>query len=193
VVFGDGACPDDTMPRPEWAIALWISQTGPMRHLRLTVLLLPITLAAAACVQEPTPFPSVGSIPAVASSSALPGPQVGTGTLHYEVSGALTVNGDLSLAMIELEPGSARLLYSSDTGDGQSVQLDVSSGLSGMVAAGSALNTSGSSVDTCTFTIHKLDATGVSGSFDCPDLTLRDPSKGDIGKGRVKGSFDAQV
>ena len=164
-----------------------------MRQPRLIALLLAITLIAAACAQEPTRSPSLGSIPEVASSSALPGPQVGTGTLHYQVSGGLTVNSDLSLAMIELEPGSARLLYGSDTGDGQSVQLDVSAGLSGMVAAGSALNTSGSSVDTCTFTIHKLDATGVSGSFDCPDLTLRDPRKGDIGKGRVKGTFDAQV
>jgi hypothetical protein len=193
VVFGDGACPDDTMPRPQSAIAGWINQTRPMRHLRLTALLLAITLIAAACAQEPTPFPSLGSIPAAASSSALPGPLVGTGTLHYEVSGALTVNGDLSLAMLELEPGSARLLYGSDTGVAQSVQLDVSSGLSGMVAAGGALNTSGSSLDTCTFTIQKLDAASVSGSFDCPDVTLRDPTKGDIGKGRVKGTFDAQI
>jgi hypothetical protein len=164
-----------------------------MRPLRPTALLLAMTLVAAACAQEPTPFPSVGSLPAAASSSpGFAGPS-GTGTLHYEVSGALTVSGDLSLAMLELEPGSARLLYGSDSGVAQSVQLDVSSGLSGMVAAGGALDTSGSSLDTCTFTIQKLDATGVSGSFDCPDVTLRDPTKGDIGKGRVKGTFDAQV
>jgi hypothetical protein len=181
------------MPRPQWAIALSISQTGPMRQLHLTALLLITTLLAAACAQEPTAFPSVGSLPAAASSPALPGPQVGTGTLHYEVSGALTVKGDLSLAMIELEPGSARLLYGSDAGDAQSVQLDVSSGLSGMVAAGGVLNTSGSTVDTCTFAIARLDARGVSGSFDCPDVTFREPTKGDIGKGRVKGTFDAKV
>ncbi|HLA65819.1 MAG TPA: hypothetical protein VK600_04470 [Candidatus Saccharimonadales bacterium] len=185
------------MPRPEQAIAHAtadrINQTGPMRRPHLIAPFLAITLLAAACAQEPTPSPRLGSIPAVASSSALPGPQVGTGTLDYEVSGALTIKGDLALAMIELEPGSARLLYGSDTGDAQYLQLDVSSGLSGVVAAGGALTTSGSTLDTCTFTIDKLDATRVSGSFDCPDLTFRDPTKGDIGKGRVKGTFEAGV
>ena len=58
---------------------------------------------------------------------------------------------------------------------------------------GGALQVSGSTQDTCTFTIARLDATGVSGSFDCPDVTFRDPSRGDIGKGRVKGTFEAKV
>jgi hypothetical protein len=164
-----------------------------MRQLRLIAPLLVVMLMAAACAQEPAPFPSVGSIPAVPSSSpGFAGPS-GTGTLHYEVSGALTFSDELPLAMIELEPGSARLLYGSDTGDAQYLQLDVSSGLSGMVAAGGLLDTAGSTQDTCTFTIHQLDATGVSGSFDCPDVMLRDPTKADIGKGRVKGTFEAQV
>ncbi|MDP9250963.1 MAG: hypothetical protein M3O78_06310 [Chloroflexota bacterium] len=166
-----------------------------MRLLRLTALLFATMLLAAACAQEPTPspMPSLGSVPAVASSSSgFAGPS-GTGILHYEVSGALTIKADLPLAMIELEPGSARLLYGSDTGDAQYVQLDVSSGLSGVVAAGGALSTSGSTQDTCTFSIQKLDATSVAGSFDCRDLTFRHPTKGDVGKGRLKGTFEAQV
>ena len=183
------------MPRPEWAIAHRINQTGPMRRLRLTAPLLAIALCAAACAQEPAPtlLPSLGSMPAAASSSTGFATPPSTGTLHYTVSGALTISDDLPLAMIELEPGSARLLYGSDTGDAQYVQLDVSAGLSGMVAAGGALQVSGSTQGTCTFTIARLDATGVSGSFDCPDVTFRDPSRGDIGKGRVKGTFEAKV
>jgi hypothetical protein len=164
-----------------------------MRQPPLITPFLAMTLLAAACTQQPTPSPNLGSFPVVASSSALPGPQVGTGTHHYEVSGALTIKADLSLAMIELEPGSARLLYGSDTGDAQYVQLDVSSGLSGVVAAGGALSASGSTLDTCTFSIQKLDTSSVAGSFDCTDLTFLDPTRGDIGKGRVKGTFQAQV
>ncbi|TMB56501.1 MAG: hypothetical protein E6J47_04960 [Chloroflexi bacterium] len=163
-----------------------------MRHLRQILLLLPIvTLTAAACAPEP--FPSLGSLPGeTASQAGIVGPY-GTGTLHYAVSGALTVTDDLDLAIIDLEPGSASLLYGDQTGASQYVHLDVSAGLSGLDAAGGPLDTSGSTQDTCAFTIDHLDAKGVSGSFECRGLTLLDPTKGDIGKVSVIGTFNAKV
>ena len=160
-----------------------------MRHLRLIPLpLLIVPLLAAACAPEPSP--SDGSSPSAAASEAgFRGPY-GTGTLHYEVSGALTVTNDLELAIIELEPGSARLLYGDETGASQYVHLDVSSGLSGLDAAGGPLDTS-STQGSCTFTIAHLDATGVAGHFDCQNLTLIDPDRGNIGVVQVTGTFEA--
>ena len=69
--------------------------------------------------------------------------------------------------------------------------LDVSPGLSGLAAAGGPLDTS-STLDSCTFTIDQLDGSGVAGSFDCHDLTLLDPNRGEIGLIQVTGTFDAK-
>jgi hypothetical protein len=161
-----------------------------MRHLRLILLPLIVALPAAACAPEPSP--SDGSLPSgAASEPGFRGPY-GTGTLHYEVSGALSVTDDLELAIIELEPGSARLFYGDETGASQYVHLDVSAGLFGVDAAGGPLDTSGSSTqDNCSFSIARLDATGASGSFDCHDLALLDPTRGNIGVIRLTGTFEA--
>jgi hypothetical protein len=161
-----------------------------MRHHRL-ILILPliVTLLAAACAHEPSP--SVSSLPSAAASQAGFAGPYGTGTLRYEVSGALTATDDLELAIIELEPGSARLLYGDETGASQYVHLDVSSGLSGVDAAGGPLDIS-SPPGSCTFTIARLDATGVAGHFDCQNLTLLDPDRGNIGVVQVTGTFEAK-
>jgi hypothetical protein len=165
-------------------------QARPMRQLPLILLLTVITLPAGACAPEP--FPSLGSLPGAAASEAAIGGPYGTGTLHYEVSGALTVTGDLELAIIEIDPGAARLLYGDQTGATQYVHLDVSAGLFGVDAAGGPLDTSGSSTqDNCSFSIARLDATGASGSFDCHDLALLDPTRGNIGVIRLTGTFEA--
>jgi hypothetical protein len=163
-----------------------------MRQLPLILVpLMVITLVAAAC--GPEPFPSLSSLPAAAASQAALGGPYGTGTLHYEVTGALTVTADLELAIIELDPGAARLLYGDETGASQYVHLDVSAGLFGVDAAGGPLDTSGSSTqDNCSFSIARLDATGASGSFDCHDLTLIDPNRGNIGTVGVTGTFEAK-
>ena len=161
-----------------------------MRHLRQILLPLSIIpLVAAACA--PQPFPSLGSVAGDASQAGIRGPY-GTGTLHYQVSGALTVTDDLDLAILELDPGSALLLYGDETGATQYVHLDVSAGLSGLDAAGGPLDTSGSTQDSCTFTIAHLDASGASGSFDCRDLELLDPNQGTVGKVNVTGTFTAK-
>jgi hypothetical protein len=160
-----------------------------MRQLPLILVpLMVITLLAAAC--GPQPFPSVGSLPASASQPGFGGPY-GTGTLHFEVSGALTVTDDLELAIISLEPESASLLYGDESGASQYVHFDVSAGLSGLDAAGGLLDTSGSTQDSCSFSIDRLDASEVNGSFDCPNLTLLDPDRGNIGVVRVTGTFEA--
>src|SRR4029450_10673738 len=148
-------------------------QARPMRHHRL-ILLLPliVTLLAAAC--SPEPSPSDGSLPSAAASQAGFAGPYGPATLHYEVSAALTLTDALELAIIELEPGSARLLYGDETGASQDGHLDVSSGLPGVDAAGGLLDVS-SPPGSCTFTIARLEATGVAGHFDCQNLTLLDP------------------
>lgn len=161
--------------------------------------LVALALLLAACAPTTTQSPAepAGGEPSLAESepaASAPGGGDGIpgthGSVQYEVTGDYTGDGELPFVpeasysdqdgrtYLSFTDGSAVLIISLSA-DGNVVQFGNEE-----VAIPAA---------ECEFNLSRHDASGASGSFDCPDAAVITSTGTQMGSGTIRGTFDANM
>lgn len=178
-----------------------------MRHLRTILLPLAIAALVAAC-SAPSTSSQDGGEPSTAASESAGGQAseggqpsdaggggggTANGSVKYEISGDFTESGELGFVPAASYFEQNGVTYLSFTNEGQSSVLFITLSSDGNAANfGNGEVTVATTPENCTFDLSRNDATGASGTFDCPDAFAVLASGTQPGTASIKGTFEAR-
>lgn len=179
-----------------------------MRHLR--TILLPVAIAAlvAACSAPSTSSQNGGEPSTAASESEGSQPSEGgqpsasggggggggtSGSVKYEISGDYTDSAELRFVPEASYFEQSGVTYLSFTNEGSSSVLFITLGDAGNASNfGNGEASITSTPENCSFNLTRNDATGASGTFDCPGSFAVLAGGTQTGTATIKGTFEAR-
>jgi hypothetical protein len=178
-----------------------------MRYLR--TILLPVAIAALVAACTPSTSSQDGTEPSTAASASegsqpsqggQPSDAGGggggggaNGSVQYEISGDYTDSGELRFVPEASYFEQNGVTYLSFTNEGSSTVLFLTLGDAGNASNfGNGEASIASTPENCNFNLTRNDATGASGTFDCPGSFAVLAGGTQTGTATIKGTFEAR-